>query len=212
MNWLFDGEGIEFSHLIGLQSLKTQERILQKINGAGGPQSTSPVWTGFLSREKQGEITCEAFLEDNLGFFIYAVEEGREQEDIVLQRERLWIANGKPSWVQKNKVYLFQSAGFGCPSCGQELQFGLYRRCGHCRARLKYVLQCGHCDQLRVGVDVRVLAEEVKCEGCGKLLHKTANDPASEPEKTCYGCGAGLGRPPHSTGLCRRCRKAGQAK
>lgn len=181
MSWLFDGEGLEFSHLIGLQSLKTQEQILKKVNNAGGGQSSPPAWKGWLARDRQVDITTEALFNENLGFAIYAVEEGREQEDIVLQRGRLWVSQGKPSWLKDSRPYLFAAVVLGCPSCGQELQFGLYRQCGHCRARLKYVLQCGHCDHLRVGVDVRILAEKLMCEGCGTQLRKTCEAPSNTP-------------------------------
>lgn len=156
---------------MALKSLRLQEEIrnnLANSRDGGATSQQKDSWDGWLSREHQKESVLEAFFTGKQNYVIYAIEEGREQEDIVLQRTRLFTGLGHPSWLPKSRAYNSLAAVLGCPSCGRELAFGLYRRCGHCRASLKYVVQCGLCDHLSVGVDFRIFIEELKCDGCDK--------------------------------------------
>jgi hypothetical protein len=194
--------------LIALKALRSQDEIRQSIEnqaaGRGEP------WQGWLSRPRQVDSFHESHFNSEANYFLYPVEEGREQEDILLQRTRLLVAVGQPSWLTKSRQYLVAAAQLGCPSCGSELNFGLYRQCGNCRARLKYVLQCGACDHLRVGVDFRMFGSNLNCGGCGIALRQ-ARDPSSlppvEPKATCAKCGAEiqLRTAAKYGGMCARC-------
>jgi len=205
MNFLFDGEGVEFSDFMRMRSLRVQQQILDKVSGGNSGQSPqTSAWQGFLSPSRQADSILELFGK-GLQYALYAVEEGREQEDILLQRTRLIIAGGGPSLLPKTGRYLNDACILGCPSCGSELNFGLYRRCGHCMASLKYVIQCGKCDHLRVGVDCRMFIEKLKCDGCGQDLREIRQPTPTELNSPCSKCGA-VEKPMHSSGLCYRCR------
>jgi len=203
MNFLFDGQGVEFSDLVGMRSLRVQQQILENVSGNGSPQAQA--WEGWLSRAQQMDSVKELYAA-GIQYFLYPVEEGREQEDIVLQSLRSSIADGLPSWLPKTRAYLGSAALFGCPSCGNELNFGMYRRCGHCHASLKYVIRCCICGHLRVGVDCRIFVEEMKCDGCGQELRKLRKPKATD--QPCSKCGA-VENPMHSSGKCSRCRNGG---
>jgi len=207
MNFLFDGQGVEFSDLVGMRSLRVQQQILENVSGNGSAQVQA--WEGWLSRVQQMECVKELY-PDGVKYFLYPVEEGREQEDIVLQCLRSSIAGGQPSRLSMTSAYLASAALLGCPSCGNDLNFGMYRRCWHCHANLKYVIRCCMCNHFRVGVDCRIFAERMKCEGCGQELRKIQKPPATDKTSAfCSQCKTAISNPPHSSGKCRRCRKGG---
>jgi hypothetical protein len=173
--------------LIALRALRSQEEIRQSIERQGA--SRGDTWQGWLARPRQIDSVHESLFNKNTNYYLYPIELGREQEDILLQQTRLQIAEGLPSSLPDSRSYLVAAAQLGCPSCGCELNFGLYRRCGQCQARLTYVLQCGKCSHLHVGVDVRLFAENMKCTGCGLQLRKVIDPNAKEAKTNCSVCG-----------------------